>query len=230
MTRLKTNKEITSHLNQMSNHINNNYAHWQDSKRVTSGDRFLILTDLVAKEVHNAGKIFTWFTVGAIDLETYNLFDLDLGPDDIAALIRAGMPFKGSEPIGYTISRDAHEKGGKGRFRVIATRIPLHPALTLELINKMSRYMRSKIRPIPDTEKAFNEIKSQVEPMMESEKFIMSHPMNEWIKIKRPKHILPMTFSRVLKNLVKRGLIDKRGANKGRVYWIVEKEVEEHWN
>lgn len=97
---------------------------WQETKRLSSGDKIWILTD-----VETSTSSFLpwsteqrWYTVGAYDFRTECIGFFRFSLDDAKGLLRAGLappPWNSSQSHGVEVFRLAHEDGEeKGRFVV----------------------------------------------------------------------------------------------------------------
>ena len=64
-----------------------------DERRLSSGDRILILTDIHcdSSRWHHSSALQEWFRVGGIDLKTNRVGFFRFSIDDARALLQAGM-------------------------------------------------------------------------------------------------------------------------------------------
>lgn len=97
---------------------------WQDTKRLSSGDKIWILTDIETStsSFYPCSTEQRWFTVGAYDFRTECIGFFRFSLDDVRGILRAGLPpapWRSSQSHGVEVFRLAHEDGEeKGRFVV----------------------------------------------------------------------------------------------------------------
>lgn len=107
---------------------------WQDERRLSSGDRIWILTDIeiYKSAMYQWASEQTWYKVGAYDFRTGCIGFFRFSKDDARGLLRAGFsppPWTAPQP-GFEITRHAHDDGEeKGRFVVSAKSFDVPAAL-----------------------------------------------------------------------------------------------------
>lgn len=108
---------------------------WQDARRLASGDRTWILTDVE----ECSSSFLPWskpqrlFKVGAFDLRSKCLGFFTFSLDDVRGMLRAGIPsapWAAPQTHGIEITRLAHDDGEeKGRFVVTVDLLDVPPEL-----------------------------------------------------------------------------------------------------
>lgn len=108
---------------------------WQETKRLSSGDRIWILTDVESY----SSAFLAWstpqqlFKVGAYDLKTNCIGFFTFSLDDVRGMLRAGLPpapWAVPQPHGIEMSRLGHGDGNKeGRFVVNVKLVDVDPAI-----------------------------------------------------------------------------------------------------
>ncbi len=116
-------------------HSTTSLPSWQPEKRLQSGSRVWILTDVESYDF----CFYDWsvpqesFRVGVYDLETTKIGWANFGRDIAYAMVKAGVqppPWKEPLPFGIELHRDPHANGeGKGRFTGWVDLITLDPEL-----------------------------------------------------------------------------------------------------
>jgi len=107
---------------------------WQEEKRLSSGDRIWILTDVEvrwSRYRYNAPEQ-EWFHVGAIDLNTGCIGTFRFSRDDAFAIAKAGVaapPWTSPQTHAITLHRRSHGSTSSGRFVGWVTLDPIDPAL-----------------------------------------------------------------------------------------------------
>lgn len=108
---------------------------WQETKRLSCGDKILILTDVETStsSFYPCSAEQRWFTVGAYDFRTECIGFFRFSLDDAKGLLRAGLappPWNAPQACGVEVSRLAHRGGEeKGRFVVTAKLVSIDPSL-----------------------------------------------------------------------------------------------------
>jgi hypothetical protein len=95
---------------------------WQDEKRLRSGDRAWILTDIQSfwSAIQGRSTPQQFFRVGGLDLETKRLGYFLFTIDDARALLKARLPpppWTEPLPVGIELTRHYHGNTEQGRFR-----------------------------------------------------------------------------------------------------------------
>jgi hypothetical protein len=95
---------------------------WQDERRLQSGDRVWIITDVASfsSSLYPWSSPQKWYRVGGLDLSTMRLGYFTFSTDDVRALLKAGVvraPWKVAQRCGFKITRLYHGPSEEGRFR-----------------------------------------------------------------------------------------------------------------
>ena len=108
---------------------------WQEPKRLSSGDKIWILTDVETStsSFYPWSTEQEWFTVGAYDFRSECIGFFKFSLDDARGLLRAGLPappWNAPQASGIEVSRLAHDNGeAKGRFVVTVKLVDIDPKL-----------------------------------------------------------------------------------------------------
>lgn len=108
---------------------------WQEPKRLSSGDKIWILTDVETStsSFYSWSTEQEWFTVGAYDFRSECIGFFKFSLDDGRGLLRAGLPappWNAPQVNGIEVSRLAHDNGeAKGRFVVTVKLVDIDPKL-----------------------------------------------------------------------------------------------------
>lgn len=198
---------------------------WQDPKRLSSGDKIWILTDVETYDsaMYHWASEQTWYKVGAYDFRTGCLGFFRFSKDDARGLLRAGFPpppWTSPQSHGIEIARRGHEGGEeKGRFAVTVKLLDIPPEVQAIESAAKSTFWHAAHAPnaTADMWKALVEVDTK-EKMIES----VALSMPGWFSAVDVKAIVGVgtNVSPVLTRLVDEDRLHRVGKTRGTRYLV----------
>jgi hypothetical protein len=213
-----------SNTHPLQSHPTTSLLTWQPEKRLRSGSRVWILTDVQSYDF----CFYDWsvpqesFRVGVYDLETKKIGWANFGRDIAYAMVKAGVqppPWKEPMPFGIELHRDPHANGEeKGRFTGWVDLIILDPELLAIVPIAMKKFADHRPNSTPGMWDDFG-ARAAEERAIELAALGMVGPFSAGDlrrKLEDPK----AKVTPVLQRLVREGKLLSSGKKRGTRYWV----------
>lgn len=198
---------------------------WQDERRLRSGDRMWLLTDIESYTSAMYGQSVPqrWYRAGGLDLASMKLGYFTFSIDDVRAILKAGVtsaPWKTPQPHGLDVTRQYHGPTQEGRFRETVTMIELDPELLAQGPSLRGYFVRDLQFRSNSQPGMWGEIERRAAEWRSIEKAALS--LNGWFAAGDVKALVgEVNVTPVLARLVEEGVLVPNGKRKRGARYMV---------